>query len=90
MNRSPLIAYMLTPQAAPETLGLKRLRVAWMGLCWALAGGVIGIRFWVALFGLPASAVILLLGVSALVAGIVYFTRKMRADDRWATRKDAS
>lgn len=89
MKRSPLIAYMLTPQAAPETPGLKRLRLVWMGLCGLLALGAIGIRLWIALFGLTASAIIFLLGLATLFTGIFYFTRKARADDRWATRKDA-
>lgn len=89
MKRSPLIAYMLTPQAAPETPGLKRLRLVWMGLCAMLALGAIGIRLWVALVGLAASAMIFLLGLATLFTGTVYFTRKTRADDRWAMRKDA-
>ncbi|MGC1470118.1 MAG: hypothetical protein WA793_12125 [Sphingorhabdus sp.] len=88
MKRSVLITHMLTPQAAPETAALKRLRIAWMVLCCLLALGAIGIRLWFALFGLAAPAVIFLLLLLTLLVGAVYFTRKVRADDQWAMREE--
>lgn len=87
MNRSPLIAYMMTPQAAPETHALRRLRFVWMALCTVLALGAAGIRLWVALFGLWISALVIAIVLATIVVGVVYFAAKTRADDDWASRK---
>jgi membrane protein YdbS with pleckstrin-like domain len=89
MSRHPLLAFMCTPMAAPETARLRRLRFAWMGLCGLLAIGAVGIRFWVGLFGLWSAAAVALLLVATPVVGLVYFTAKTRADEAWALRSDA-
>ena len=87
MNRSPLIDYMMTPQAAPETHALRRLRLVWMALCAVLALGTAGIRLWVSLVGLWISALVLAIALATLLVSVLYFGAKTRADDDWASRK---
>ena len=40
--KHPLLIAVLTPQAAPETRGLRIMRLVWMALCASLAGAVLG------------------------------------------------
>ena len=57
--KHPLLIAMLTPQAAPETRGLRIMRLVWMALCASLAGAVLGLQALLALLGPkgPGSAV---------------------------------
>lgn len=72
------------PMAAPETLGLRRLR--WFMICGLetcavqilLLGWLIGLLGRVAI----GAAVAVSLGVT-IVATCLYLFRKSRADDRW-------
>lgn len=79
--RHPLLDFMLTPMAAPETRGLKRLRLSWMLLCCALGLAVTMNGALVDLLGPKGALPALLLVAAAPTVGIVYFTAKTRADD---------
>lgn len=77
----PLIAFLKTPMAAPETRGLRRLRRLWMALCWSLALAVLLLPVLKALMGQWAALPALLLAVVTPLHGLVYFRAKARADD---------
>ena len=55
--KHPLLIAMLTPQAAPETRGLRIMRLVWMALCASLAGAVLGLQVLLALLG-PKGALV--------------------------------
>ena len=61
----PLVAFLKTPMAAPETSGLRRMRRLWMALCWALALAVMLLPVLKALLGPWAGLPALLLGLAA-------------------------
>ncbi|WP_062345008.1 hypothetical protein [Novosphingobium sp. CCH12-A3] len=77
----PLVAFLKTPMAAPETRTLRSMRRLWMALCWALALAVMLLPVLKALLGPWAGLPALLLGLAALLHGLVYFRAKARADD---------
>lgn len=79
--RHPLLAFLLTPMAAPETPRLKRLRRALVLLCMGLAIAAPLNSDSVALFGPLGALPALLLMVAAPVMAIVYFRAKARADE---------
>lgn len=79
--RHPLIAFMLTPMAAPETKGLKRLRLSWISLCCALGLAVSCNGVLVDLLGPKGALPALLLVLAAPIVGLVYLRAKSRADD---------
>ena len=47
----PLIDFLKTPMAAPETARLRHMRRWWMGLCWGLALAVLLLPLSKALLG---------------------------------------
>ncbi|MFX8620463.1 hypothetical protein ABTM24_19690, partial [Acinetobacter baumannii] len=63
----PLIAFIKTPMAAPETPRLRRMRRLWMALCWSLALAVLLLPVLKGLLGakaaLPAAVLCLTLAV---------------------------
>lgn len=77
--RYPLLQFLLTPIAPPETTGLKRLRRSWVLLCACLAVAVPLNAASVGLFGPLGALPALLLLLAAPVIGIVYFRAKARA-----------
>ena len=77
----PLITFLKTPMAAPETLGLRRMRRLWMALCWSLALAVLLLPLRKVLLGPWAALPALLLAAAAMLHGFVYFRAKSRADD---------
>ena len=79
--RHPLLAFLLTPMAAPETPRLKRLRRALVLLCMGLAIAAPLNTASVALFGPLGALPALLLLVTAPITGVVYFRAKARADE---------
>ena len=77
----PLWLDMLrTPMAAPETAGLRRLRLVWQVLCLALAASIAGLAPLRALMGRAAPCMIAVLLVATLLATLIYLRRKHRAD----------
>lgn len=79
--RHPLLAFLLTPMAAPETPRLKRLRWALVLLCMGLAIAAPLNSASVALFGPLGALPTLLLLAAAPITGVVYFRAKARADE---------
>ena len=77
----PLITFLKTPMAAPETRTLRRMRRLWMALCWSLALAVLLLPALKTLLGPWAALPALLLTVAAMLHGFVYFRAKARADD---------
>lgn len=77
----PLIAFLKTPMAAPETRGLRRLRMCWMALCSLLALAVLLFPVLKAVMGSWAALPALLLAAATPLHGLVYFRAKARADD---------
>ena len=78
--RHPLLAFLLTPMAAPETPRLKRLRRSWVLLCLCLAIAAPLNPASVALLGPVGALPALLLLAAAPIVGVVYFRAKARAD----------
>ena len=64
----PLITFMKTPMAAPETAALRRMRKLWMALCWLLALAVLLLPILKALVGTWAALPALLLAAEQLAA----------------------
>lgn len=79
--RHPLLEFMLTPMAVPETVGLRRLRLSWILLCCALALCVSCNGVLVGLAGPMGALPALLLVLAAPIVGLVYLRAKSRADD---------
>jgi hypothetical protein len=79
--KHPLLAYMMTTMAAPETRRLKAMRLIWMLLCMSLAGTVIGLQLLLALFGPYGALVAVSLCVATPIHGLIYFRAKTRADE---------
>ncbi len=79
--RHPLLAFLLTPMAAPETPCLKRLRRALVLLCMGLAIAAPLNRASVTLFGPLGALPALLLLAAVPIVGVVYFRAKARADE---------
>ena len=79
--KHPLLIAMLTPQAAPETHGLRIMRLVWMTLCASLAGAVLGLQALLALFGPNGALVAAVLCLAAPIHGLFYFRAKIRADE---------
>ncbi len=77
----PLITFIKTPMAAPETRTLRRMRRLWMALCWSLALAVLLLPVVKVLLGKWAALPALLLLAAAMLHGLVYFRAKARADD---------
>ncbi|PKP99175.1 MAG: hypothetical protein CVT74_08635 [Alphaproteobacteria bacterium HGW-Alphaproteobacteria-13] len=77
----PLITFLKTPMAAPETRSLRRMRRLWMALCWSLALAVLLLPVLKVLLGKWAALPALLLTATAVLHGFVYFRAKARADD---------
>lgn len=77
----PLLQFLLTPMAPPETTGLKRLRRSWVLLCACLAVSAPLNSASVALFGPRGALPALLLLLAAPAMGIVYFRAKASAED---------
>lgn len=77
----PLITFLKTPMAAPETGGLRHMRRLWMALCWLLALAVLLLPVLKVLLGPWAGLPALLFTVAAVLHGFVYFRAKWRADE---------
>ena len=80
----PLIAFLKTPMAAPETARLRHMRRWWMALCWALALAVLLLPLLKAVFGLWGGSPALVLALAAPFHGFAYFRAKLRADEAYA------
>lgn len=81
---NPIERMVGPPMAAPETQGMRRLRVAFIVSVSASGLGVVALSSLVALLGRSGAGGMLfaLLAVTAAIGG-VFFLRKMRVDDRW-------
>lgn len=79
----PLIAFMKTPMAAPETSRLRRMRRLWMALCWSLALCVLLHPLLKVLLGAKAALPAMLLCLALVAHGLRYFAAKNRADEAW-------
>ncbi len=79
--KHPLLAYMMTPMAAPESRRLRIMRLIWMALCTSLAGAVIGLQLLLVLFGPYGALVAASLCVATPIHGLIYFRAKTRADE---------
>lgn len=79
--RHPLLAFLLTPMAAPETPRLKRLRRAVVLLCMGLAIAAHFNTASVVLFGPLGALPALLLLAATPITGVIYFRAKARADE---------
>jgi hypothetical protein len=79
----PLITFLKTPMAAPETPRLRHMRRWWMALCWALALAVLLLPLTKALLGVGRAPALLLV-LAAPVHGMFYFRAKLRADDHFS------
>lgn len=77
----PLITFLRTPMAAPETAALRRMRKIWMALCWLLALAVLLLPVLKALLGTWSALPALLLAIVTPLHGLFYFRAKARADD---------
>ncbi len=80
----PLITFLKTPMAAPETQRLRHMRRWWMALCWALALAVLVLPLLKALFGPWGAGPALILALAAPLHGFAYFRAKLRADEAFA------
>lgn len=80
----PLIAFLKTPMAAPETARLRHMRRWWMALCWALALCVLLLPLLKALIGPWGAAPALMLTLAAPLHGASYFRAKLKADEDFA------
>lgn len=76
----PLIDFMKTPMAAPETSRLRRMRRLWMALCWSLALCVLLLPLLKLVLGTKAALPALLLSIVLALHGARYFSAKSRAD----------
>jgi hypothetical protein len=77
----PLWLDMLrTPMAAPETAGLRRLRLVWQLLCLALAASIVALGPLRAMVGRAAPCMIAVLLALTLLATLIYLRRKHRVD----------
>jgi hypothetical protein len=85
----PLIDFLKTPMAAPETPRLRHMRRWWMALCWALALAVLLLPLLKALFGLWGAGPALILALAAPFHGARYFTVKNCADAAFSKGEDA-
>ena len=79
--RHPLLAFLLTPMAAPETPRLKRLRRSWVLLCVLLAVAAPLNTASVVMFGPLGALPALLLLAATPITGVIYFRAKARADE---------
>lgn len=77
----PLITFLKTPMAAPETPRLHHMRRWWMGLCWGLALAVLLLPLSRALLGEWGAVPALLLVLAIPVHGLIYFRSKSLADE---------
>ena len=77
----PLIDFLKTPMAAPETARLRHMRRWWMALCWALALAVLLLPLLKTLFGLWGASPALIVALAAPLHGYAYFRAKIRADE---------
>ena len=76
------------PMAAPETVFMRSLRFAMVASTGASAIGIAGIDLIVARCGRAAAgAALLVLIAAATLSAAVFFTRKIRADDRWLVER---
>lgn len=81
---SAIEKFLGTPMAAPESPGMRRLRVAVITLSTSLAIGILMVGPLSALCGpVVTGATFALLILTTVVTGAVYFIRKSRRDDAW-------
>jgi hypothetical protein len=83
-SMNPLERVMGPPMAAPESQGMRALRIGFIVSVSATGLGVVGLSSLVVLFG-RAGAGAVLLGLMTLtaIAGVIFFFRKTRRDDQW-------
>lgn len=79
--RHPLLQFLLTPTAPPETTGLRRLRRSWVLLCVLLAVAAPLNTASVVMFGPLGALPALLLLLAAPIMGTIYFRAKARAEE---------
>lgn len=77
---------VMTPQAAPETVWLRRMRYIWLALCASLIAGVLAIRLIVDLFGQCGAFAVFILTLATPIHGLVYFRRKNAIDEAFASK----
>ena len=83
----PLWLDMLrTPMAAPETVGLRRLRFIWQALCLSLAASIVGLASLRTLIGRAAPCLVVVLLPLTLLTTLVYLRRKHRADTAYLAK----
>lgn len=76
--------FLGTPMAAPETPGMRRLRVAVITLSTLLAVGILMVGPLSSLWGqVMTGGTFALLILTTVVTGAVYFIRKSGRDDAW-------
>lgn len=83
MTRS-LLKEALRPQAAPETRGLRAMRLTMMALCLFVFVSTLFIGFWVSLFGVGFAGIVGLAIVALAIEGWIYFRKKNLADIAFA------
>lgn len=76
----PLIDFLKTPMAAPETPGLRRMRYSLIVLCALIALGTLGIKLLVGVFGRTGAAAMLVLVIATPIHAFLYFLCKNAAD----------
>jgi hypothetical protein len=81
---NPLLKSLTTPQAAPETRRLARLRRGWIALSLLLAASVLGLGPLTAGLGAKAALVAALLLPLWLLQTALYWRAKLSADNAWA------
>ena len=84
----PLLVFMASSMAAPETSRLRGLRLTWVLLCAALILAVALNPASVARFGSWGALPALLLLIGAPIVGLVYWRAKTRADAAWNRAKN--
>lgn len=84
----PLLAFLATPMAAPETSRLRRLRHAWVLLCVALLLAVVLNPTIVGFVGPLGALPALLLLIAMPVMGFIYWRAKTNADAAWNRAKN--
>jgi hypothetical protein len=81
---NPLEHMMGPPMAAPESQGMRALRIGFIVSVSATGLGVLGLSSLVVLFGRAgAGAVLFGLITFTAIAGVVFVVTKTRRDDRW-------
>jgi len=74
------------PMAAPETVGLRRLRRLWQLLCLSLAASIAGVGSLRAVIGRVAPCMVAVLLLLTLLTTLIYLRRKHHADTAYLAK----